>query len=45
VIGIGGLALAPDQLDFTDTPTSGSEIHNSGWIFAHGLTAGLERRW
>jgi hypothetical protein len=44
-IGIGGLALAPDQLDFTDTLTSGTEIHHTGWIFAHGGVVGLERRW
>ena len=44
-IGIGGLALAPDQIDFTATATSGTEIHNTGWIFAHGATLGLERRW
>jgi hypothetical protein len=44
-IGIGGLALATDQLDFTDTSDSGSEIHNTGWTFAHGGSVGLERRW
>ncbi len=44
-IGLGGVALAPDQIDFTDTLDSGTEIHNTGWIFAHGAIAGLERRW
>lgn len=44
-LGIGGVALAPDQLDFTDTFTSGSSIHSNGWIFAHGVTLGAEARW
>jgi len=44
-IGLGGVALAPDQLDFTDTFESGTEVHNTGWLFAHGAVAGLERRW
>jgi len=45
VIGLGGLALAPDQLDFTDTPTSGSQLHTNGWIFVHGAVLGLQARW
>ena len=44
-IGLGGVALATDQVDFTDTLESGTEVHNTGWIFAHGALAGLERRW
>ena len=44
-IGLGGVALAPDQLDFTDTVTSGTDLHTSGWIFAHGGLVGVERRW
>jgi putative beta barrel porin BBP7 len=44
-LGLGGVALATDQLDFTDTQASGTEIHNTGWIFAHGGLIGLERRW
>jgi hypothetical protein len=44
-IGLGGLALAPDQLDFTDTATSGSDLHTTGWVFLHGGLAGLEARW
>jgi len=44
-IGLGGVALATDQVDFTDTPTSGTEVNHTGWIFAHGAIAGLERRW
>jgi hypothetical protein len=45
VIGLGGLALAPDQLDFTDTSLSGSNVNSQGWIFLHGLLAGVEARW
>lgn len=45
VLGLGGLALAPDQLDFTDTFTSGQVVNDSGWIFAHGGLLGVERVW
>jgi hypothetical protein len=44
-LGIGGLALATDQLDFTDTFDSGTAMYNNGWIFAHGGLIGLERTW
>jgi Putative beta barrel porin-7 (BBP7) len=44
-LGIGGLALAADQLDFTDTLTSGTAIHNTGWIFAHGGLIGAQASW
>jgi hypothetical protein len=44
-IGIGGLALATDQLDFTDTLSSGSHLNSTGWIFLHGGLAGLQARW
>ena len=40
-----GVALAPDQLDFTDTPDSGTGLDTSGGVFLHGLSAGLEARW
>ena len=29
-------------ISFTDTLVSGTEINNTGWIFAHGALAGLE---
>lgn len=45
VVGIGGLALAPDQLDFNDTFTSGSRLHKDGWLLLHGVHAGVEARW
>jgi Putative beta barrel porin-7 (BBP7) len=45
VIGLGGLALAPDQLDFTDTATSGTQLNSNGWIFVHGAVLGLQARW
>ena len=45
VIGIGGLALAPDQLDFTDGPSSGTQLHTQGWILVHGGLVGLQARW
>jgi hypothetical protein len=44
-MGIGGLALATDQLDFTDTFSSGSQLQSTGWVFLHGGLMGLEARW
>jgi hypothetical protein len=45
MLWIEGLALAPDQLDFTFTNTSGSGINNFGGLFVHGLSTGFEARW
>jgi hypothetical protein len=45
LIWIEGVALAPDQLDFTNTATSGSGVDNDGGVFLHGLSAGVEARW
>lgn len=45
VMWLEGVALAPDQLDFTDTPTSGTSLANNGGVFLHGVNFGLEGRW
>lgn len=45
LLWIEGVALAPDQLDFTDTPTSGTSIDTGSGVFAHGFSAGLEARF
>jgi hypothetical protein len=42
---IEGVATAPDQLDFTDTSTSGSHVVSNGGLFLHGANVGLEARW
>jgi hypothetical protein len=42
---IEGVALAPDQLDFTNTPDSGTCLTSTGGVFLHGLSVGLEARW
>jgi hypothetical protein len=43
---IEGLALAPDQLDFDfGSATGGSQLHNGGAIFLHGVNVGIEARW
>jgi hypothetical protein len=42
---IEGVALAPDQLDFSFTSTSGSQIERNGGIFLQGANVGLEARW
>lgn len=45
LIWIEGVALAPNQLDFTFTPTSGTGINSTGGVFMHGANIGLEARW
>lgn len=44
LLWIEGVALASQQLDFTDTATSGTTL-DFGGLFAHGLNLGLEARW
>lgn len=44
LIRLAGVALAPDQWDFTDTLTSGSQLVGGGGLFLHGANLGLERR-
>lgn len=45
LIWIDGVALAPNQLDFSNTPTSGTELDDGGTAFLHGVNIGLEARW
>jgi len=45
LIWIAGVALAPDQLDFSYTPTSGRQLDSTGTVFLHGVSGGLEARW
>jgi hypothetical protein len=44
-LGLGGVALAPNQLDFGFGPDSGTDLHSEGWLFLHGAHAGLEASW
>lgn len=44
-IWLAGVALAPNQWDFTDTATSGSRLVGGDGVFLHGANLGLERRW
>lgn len=41
---VGGLALATDQLDFDNLPTSGQGVLH-GDLLLHGFALGLEARW
>ncbi|RLS75496.1 MAG: hypothetical protein DWI03_11575 [Planctomycetota bacterium] len=45
LIWIDGLALAPNQFDFSDTSLSGSNLVSGGGIFMSGANLGLEARW
>jgi hypothetical protein len=42
---ITGVALAPDQLDFSGELPAGNQISSSGGVFLHGVSCGLEARW
>jgi hypothetical protein len=44
LIWIEGLALAPDQLDFSNTGDD-AELQDGGGVFLHGVNIGLEGRW
>jgi hypothetical protein len=43
LFGVGGVALAPNQLDFS--LAGGTNVDSSGWFLAHGGLIGLESRW
>ena len=45
LIWLDGVALAPDQWDFTNTPASGTSLVGGGCLFLHGANLGVERRW
>ncbi len=45
LIWIEGVALAPDQLDFTNTSDSGKNISADGGVLLQGVNAGFEARW
>lgn len=45
LLWVQGVAMAPDQLDFTDTPASGTALHSGGGLFAHGVSVGVQATW
>ena len=45
VIFVNGLALAPNQLDFTYAANSGTALNHSGMVIFQGANVGLEARW
>ena len=45
LIWIEGVALAPDQLDFSAQIPAGNQLSHSGGVFLHGVNIGLEARW
>lgn len=45
LLGIANAADAINNLDFTDTPTSGTNVDADSTIYIHSLTAGAELRW
>jgi hypothetical protein len=42
---IEGVALAPNQLDFSFDSASGSGLNSRGGMFLHGVNVGLEAHW
>ncbi|MFM8415318.1 MAG: BBP7 family outer membrane beta-barrel protein [Planctomycetota bacterium] len=45
LLWLEGLALAPDQFDFSTNAGAGTQLVNSSGIFYHGANLGLEARW
>jgi hypothetical protein len=45
VFFIDRVALAPDQLDFSNDASSGTQVRQSGDIVMQGVTVGLNARW
>ena len=45
LIWVTGVALAPNQFDFTDTATSGTRLVGGSSVFLHGANLGVEARW
>lgn len=45
LIWLDGLALAPNQWDFSDTADSGRTLVGGGSLFLHGVNFGVERHW
>jgi hypothetical protein len=45
LIWIEGVALAPDQIDFTNVTGSGTRLVDGGGLLLHGANVGLEARW
>jgi hypothetical protein len=45
VMWVDGLALAPNQLDFTDNTNSGGGLNHQGSIFYQGAHVGIGCRW
>lgn len=45
LIWVTGVALAPNQYDFTDTATSGTRLVGGSSVFLHGANLGVEARW
>jgi hypothetical protein len=45
VYWLEGMALAPSQLDFTDTATSGTTLHKTDTMLMQGAHAGLMAQW
>ena len=42
LIWLSGVALAPNQFDFSFTTTSGTQLVDGGSVFLHGANLGLE---
>jgi len=45
VMLVTGLALAPKQLDFSNSATSGTHLDREGTIFLHGVNVGVDAQW
>jgi hypothetical protein len=45
LIWLSGVALAPNQFDFSSPPAGGTQLHGGSSVFLSGANLGLEARW
>ena len=45
LLWVDGVALAPGQLDFTNTAAGGDDVRSGDGFFAHGVSAGGLADW
>jgi hypothetical protein len=45
LLWLTGVALAPDQFDFSPSSIGGTNLNGSGSMFLSGANLGLEARW
>jgi hypothetical protein len=45
LLWLSGVALAPNQFDFSAPPGGGLEVHGGSGVYLYGASLGCEARW